>query len=95
MIAGLEPLQFLWFVIIAVLFVGFFFLEGFDFGVGMSTKLLAKNKQERDLVMATIGPVWDGNEVWLITVGWSDVCFIPVSGMRLSLVVFIFHFYLF
>ncbi|MDT2807312.1 cytochrome d ubiquinol oxidase subunit II [Vagococcus lutrae] len=77
MIAGLEPLQLLWFVIIAVLFVGFFFLEGFDFGVGMSTKLLAKNKQERDLVMATIGPLWDGNEVWLITAGGAMFASFP------------------
>ncbi|MBE9390205.1 cytochrome d ubiquinol oxidase subunit II [Vagococcus salmoninarum] len=62
-------LQLLWFVVIAVLFIGFFFLEGFDFGVGMATKILAKNRQEREVVMASIGPVWDGNEVWLITAG--------------------------
>lgn len=62
-------LQLLWFILIAVLFIGFFFLEGFDFGVGMATKILAKNRQERDLVMESIGPVWDGNEVWLITAG--------------------------
>lgn len=62
-------LQLLWFIVIAVLFIGFFFLEGFDFGVGMATKILAKNRQEREVVMASIGPVWDGNEVWLITAG--------------------------
>lgn len=62
-------LQLLWFLIIAVLFMGFFFLEGFDFGVGMATRTLAKNKQERDIVVESIGPVWDGNEVWLITAG--------------------------
>lgn len=62
-------LQFLWFILIAVLFVGFFFLEGFDFGVGMSTRLLAKNRTERSQLIETIGPVWDGNEVWLLTAG--------------------------
>lgn len=61
------PLSDIWFILIAVLFIGFFFLEGFDFGVGMSTKLLAKNDLEKRVIMNTIGPVWDANEVWLIT----------------------------
>ncbi|WP_342581746.1 cytochrome d ubiquinol oxidase subunit II [Ureibacillus sp. FSL W7-1570] len=59
----------LWFILIAVLFIGFFFLEGFDFGVGMLTRLLAKNKDERTQLLTTIGPFWDANEVWLITAG--------------------------
>ncbi len=59
----------LWFVLVAVLFIGFFFLEGFDFGVGMSTRLLARSSKERDQLIATIGPFWDANEVWLITAG--------------------------
>lgn len=59
----------LWFALIAVLFIGFFFLEGFDFGVGMSTRLIAKNKHEREQLLSTIGPFWDANEVWLITAG--------------------------
>ena len=59
----------LWFILVAVLFIGFFFLEGFDFGVGMSTRFLARNKNERDQLLATIGPFWDANEVWLITAG--------------------------
>ncbi|KRO16932.1 cytochrome d ubiquinol oxidase subunit II [Lacticaseibacillus saniviri] len=62
-------LQLLWFIILAVLFIGFFFLEGFDFGVGLATRLLAKNESERDQLIATIGPHWDGNEVWLVTAG--------------------------
>lgn len=57
----------LWFVLIAVLFVGFFFLEGFDFGVGMETQILAKNDTERRVLINSIGPFWDANEVWLIT----------------------------
>ena len=62
-------LEVLWFVLVAVLFIGFFFLEGFDFGVGMSTRLLARNKHEREQILTTIGPFWDANEVWLITAG--------------------------
>lgn len=57
----------LWFVLISVLFIGFFFLEGFDFGVGMAAKWLSKDEGERRLIINTIGPFWDANEVWLIT----------------------------
>jgi cytochrome bd ubiquinol oxidase subunit II len=55
-----------WFVLIAVLWIGYFFLEGFDFGVGVLTKLLARDRPERRVLINTIGPVWDGNETWLI-----------------------------
>lgn len=54
----------LWFVLVAVLFIGFFFLEGFDFGIGMSTKFLAKNDTEKRVLINSIGPFWDANEVW-------------------------------
>lgn len=57
----------LWFVLVAVLFTGFFFLEGFDFGVGMASQLLTRDEQERRVIINTIGPFWDANEVWLIT----------------------------
>lgn len=57
----------LWYILIAVLFTGFFFLEGFDFGVGMATRFVAKNNLERRVLINTIGPFWDANEVWLIT----------------------------
>jgi cytochrome bd-type quinol oxidase subunit 2 len=56
----------LWFVIIAALWVGFFVLEGFDFGVGMLHLLVGRSGDERALAVSTIGPWWDGNEVWLI-----------------------------
>ncbi|BBP93189.1 hypothetical protein BsIDN1_68070 [Bacillus safensis] len=59
----------IWFILVAVLFVGFFFLEGFDFGVGMSMQLLGKDAHERRILINTIGPFWDANEVWLITAG--------------------------
>lgn len=73
----MSPLQFIWFLLIGVLFAGFFFLEGFDFGVGMATKGLAVNEQEKDQLIATIGPVWDGNEVWLITAGGAMFASFP------------------
>jgi cytochrome d ubiquinol oxidase subunit II len=57
----------LWFLLIGVLFVGFMFLQGFDFGVGMSTRFLAKNDLDRRMLNQTIGPTWAANEVWLVT----------------------------
>ena len=71
-------LQILWFLLLAVLFIGFFFLEGFDFGVGMATRLLAHNEDERDQLVATIGPHWDANEVWLITAGGAMFASYPL-----------------
>lgn len=67
----------LWFVLVGVLFVGFVFLEGFDFGVGMSTKFLAKNDLEKRVLINTIGPFWDANEVWLITAGGAMFAAFP------------------
>ena len=66
-----------WFVLIAVLWTGYFFLEGFDFGVGVLTKLLARDRAERRVLINTIGPVWDGNEVWLLTRGRRDLRRLP------------------
>ncbi len=73
----MTTLQLVWFIVIGVLFAGFFFLEGFDYGVGMSVQTLAKNDSERDLIVRTIGPVWDGNEVWLIAAGGSMFASFP------------------
>ncbi|WP_438449296.1 cytochrome d ubiquinol oxidase subunit II [Gorillibacterium sp. sgz5001074] len=67
----------LWFVLITVLFVGFFFLEGFDFGVGMLVPILGKSDTERRVIINTIGPFWDGNEVWLITAGGAMFAAFP------------------
>src|ERR1700753_2014880 len=58
-----------WFIVIAVLWTGFFVLEGFDFGVGMLHTLLARDEAGRRAAINTIGPLWDGNEVWLIVAG--------------------------
>ena len=56
-----------WYLLIAVLWIGYFFLEGFDFGVGILTRVLGRDDVNRRVLLNTIGPVWDGNEVWLIT----------------------------
>ncbi|OLN27113.1 cytochrome d ubiquinol oxidase subunit II [Desulfosporosinus metallidurans] len=70
-------LNILWFILITVLFVGFFFLEGFDFGVGILLPFLGKNDKERRIIINTIGPHWDGNEVWLITAGGAMFAAFP------------------
>lgn len=66
-----------WFVLIAVLWTGYFFLEGFDFGIGVLTKLLARGRDERRVLINTIGPVWDGNEVWLLSAGGATFAAFP------------------
>ena len=71
-------LEVLWFVLIAVLWVGFFFLEGFDFGVGILQFFLGKNERERGTYIYAIGPHWDGNEVWLLTAGGATFAAFPM-----------------
>lgn len=70
-------LQILWFFLIGLLFAAFFFLDGFDYGVGMAVKTLAHNEAERTQLIRTIGPVRDGNEVWLITAGGAMFASFP------------------
>ena len=67
----------LWFGIIAFLWTGFFVLEGFDFGVGMLLRIVGRDDRERRAVIHTIGPVWDGNEVWLIVAGGATFAAFP------------------
>ncbi|MGW5867409.1 cytochrome d ubiquinol oxidase subunit II [Streptomyces sp. NPDC055239] len=82
-----------WFVLIAVLWIGYFFLEGFDFGIGVLTKLLARDRTEKRVLINTIGPVWDGNEVWLLTAGGATFAAFPewyatlFSGFYLPLLI--------
>ena len=61
--------QVLWFILIAVLWTGFFVLEGFDFGVGVLHRFVGRTELERRVCINSIGPFWDGNEVWLIVGG--------------------------
>ena len=70
-------LEILWFILIAILWAGYLVLEGFDFGVGMLMPILGKKEKERRLLLNTIGPVWDGNEVWLITAGGAMFAAFP------------------
>lgn len=66
-----------WFGLITVLWIGYFCLEGFDFGVGMLLPVLAKDDTERRVMINTIGPVWDGNEVWLLVAGGATFAAFP------------------
>jgi cytochrome bd-type quinol oxidase subunit 2 len=81
-----------WFIVIAILWTGFFVLEGFDFGVGMLHSAVGRDDAERRAAINTIGPLWDGNEVWLIVAGAAMFAAFPgwyatmFSGMYLALV---------
>jgi cytochrome bd ubiquinol oxidase subunit II len=66
-----------WFVAIAVLWLGYLFLEGFDFGVGMLLRVLGREEEDRGAMLTTIGPVWDGNEVWLIVAAGATFAAFP------------------
>ncbi len=66
-----------WFLTIAVLWAGYLVLEGFDFGVGMVAPLLTRDDADRARLLSTIGPLWDGNEVWLITAGGATFAAFP------------------
>ena len=66
-----------WFALIAVLWMGYFALEGFDFGVGMLLPVLAGDDTERRVLINTIGPVWDGNEVWVLVAGGATFAAFP------------------
>src|ERR1019366_6421401 len=82
-----------WFIVITVLWTGFFILEGFDFGVGMLHGVVGKDEAGRRAAINTIGPLWDGNEVWLIVAGAAMFAAFPgwyatmFSGFNLALVV--------
>ena len=81
----------IWFVLIAVLWSGYFLLEGFDFGVGMLLPVLPRDEAERSTMFESIGPVWDGNEVWLVIAGGATFAAFPAwyatmfSGFYLAL----------
>ncbi len=84
-------LQNLWFELIALLWCGYFLLEGFDFGVGVLLHAIGRDERERGLLLRAIGPVWDGNEVWLLVAGGATFAAFPqwyatlFSGFYLAL----------
>jgi cytochrome d ubiquinol oxidase subunit II len=89
-------LQIFWFCLIAVLWGGYFVLEGFDFGVGMLLPFLPRNEGERGAMLRTIGPVWDGNEVWLVVAAGATFAAFPAwyatmfSGFYIALLLLLF-----
>jgi cytochrome d ubiquinol oxidase subunit II len=89
-------LQIFWFCLIAVLWGGYFLLEGFDFGVGMLLPFLPRDERERGAMLQTIGPVWDGNEVWLVVAAGATFAAFPAwyatmfSGFYLALLLLLF-----
>jgi cytochrome bd ubiquinol oxidase subunit II len=84
-------LQVIWFLLISVLWLGYFVLEGFDFGVGMLMRVVGRTESERRAVLHSIGPLWDGNEVWLLVAGGATFAAFPqwyatlFSGFYLAL----------
>jgi cytochrome bd ubiquinol oxidase subunit II len=89
-------LQIFWFCLIVVLWSGYFLLEGFDFGVGMLLPFVPRNEPERGAMFQSIGPVWDGNEVWLVVAGAATFAAFPAwyatmfSGFYLALLLLLF-----
>jgi cytochrome d ubiquinol oxidase subunit II len=89
-------LELLWFCLIAILWAGYFLLEGFDFGVGMLLPFLPRGEADRQTMLRTIGPVWDGNEVWLVVAGGATFAAFPAwyatmfSGFYIALLLVLF-----
>jgi cytochrome d ubiquinol oxidase subunit II len=89
-------LEIFWFCLIAVLWGGYLVLEGFDFGVGMLLPFLPRDERERSAMFQSIGPVWDGNEVWLVVAGGATFAAFPAwyatmfSGFYLALLLILF-----
>ena len=86
----------LWFILIAVLIAGYFILDGFDLGAGVLSPFVAKDEKEKAIVCRSVGPVWDGNEVWLLTAGGAlFAAFAPAyattfSGFYLAIMLVLF-----
>ena len=89
-------LDVLWFCLVAFFWVGYFVLEGFDFGVGMLLPVVGKDDEDRSTMLRSIGPVWDGNEVWLVVVGGATFAAFPAwyatmfSGFYVALLAVLF-----
>lgn len=92
----MEFLSVLWFFLIFVLIAGYFVLDGFDLGIGVLSPFIAKNDEERAVLRRAIGPVWDGNEVWLLTAGGALFAAFPnayattFSGFYLAVMLVLF-----
>ncbi|MDD5344563.1 MAG: cytochrome d ubiquinol oxidase subunit II [Smithella sp.] len=93
---NIQNFQNLWFFLILILFVGYSLLDGFDLGIGSLLPFLGKTKEEKDILINSIGPVWDGNEVWLITGGGALFAAFPhayataFSGFYIAIMLVLF-----
>ncbi len=93
---SVEAFQELWFVLITILFAGYSILDGFDLGIGCLLPFLGKTKEDKDTLINSIGPVWDGNEVWLVTGGGALFAAFPqayatsFSGFYLAFMIVLF-----
>src|ERR1700749_2453010 len=89
----MSALEIIWFLLICVLWIGYLVLEGFDFGAGALLRVLGRDEAERAALLRTFGPVWDGNEVWLMVAGGATFAAFPqwyatlFSGFYLALFV--------
>jgi len=89
-------LEIFWFCVIAFFWAGYFVLEGFDFGVGMLLPFVPRDEGERSVMFESIGPIWDGNEVWLVVAGGATFAAFPAwygtmfSGFYLALLLILF-----
>lgn len=96
MILDYDVLKFLWWVLVGVLFIGFAVTDGLDMGVGVLLPFLGKNDKERRVIINTVGPHWDGNQVWLITAGgaifaaWPLVYATAFSGFYFAMLLALF-----
>jgi cytochrome d ubiquinol oxidase subunit II len=93
---SIHNFQTLWFVLILILFIGYSLLDGFDLGIGALLPFIGKTKEEKDILINSIGPVWDGNEVWLVTGGGALFAAFPhayataFSGFYLAMMLVLF-----
>src|SRR5580765_4868499 len=93
-------LKVIWWVVVGVLLVGFAILDGFDLGVGMLLPFVARTDDERRVVLNSVGPTWEGNQVWFITAGgatfaaWPIVYATAFSGLYVALIVVLFALFL-
>src|SRR5262245_64989171 len=89
-------LETLWFGIVVFFWSGYFLLEGFDFGVGMLLPFVPRSEQEKNVMFQSIGPVWDGNETWLVVAGGATFAAFPdwyasmFSGFYIALLLILF-----
>ena len=95
-----EMLRLIWWVLIGVLFIGFAVTDGFDMGVGALLPIIGKDDTERRIMINSIAPHWDGNQVWLITAGgalfaaWPMVYAVSFSGFYVAMMLVLFALYL-